>query len=619
MSTFSKQEKLASDLLQRKGIFIIHKVTRAGTSFTITKVALEKGLKVVVLTPTKRIIRNLQEKLPSLLGYSPRMITVGPNSELCQKLDKKLSRKLAFQFKEDCNKCELNGKPSQCSYQNLLMNEFDVYCLTYDKLRALMQYQSKDTTMIIDKLSAPNRPRVLILDEDTTAVHAEVQTIELIYDYNGLAKKLSDDIEALLPTKAIWADILRAFLKLFENVKENGILENNVWNAVLLPDKARQDFFVDGWLYITGRTKRGLDTKDLQRIFLSMFAKKVVITVDNGKISLTPMVEDALAYLKTFVSKFGKDKTVFVVDSYQPSVNFQSLFGTEVTPVNWGDPLNTNAKQLVIADTAHWGARDFAKDPKLRTRIQQTLEHVLTQFLPEQVIIVTTNKSMKQEISYWNLPKTVMITYFRSDWMRGVQAENRRVMVCVGGPYLPKKAYTDSSKSFKISDFVVEMDQLRTDAEKARLMPYLFRLDGTRGEFWNSVGRIKDPEGKERSVVFTLGMQIHEVKALLKDNSDFPIPKPHVTQTMFGGGMFNEGLTIATLWFDGVEVEQPKHLAVIARIICHTLQKESVSASQVIIGQTELVKGIALKYQSVLEKYGVKVTFKQGGISFEKA
>jgi hypothetical protein len=616
MSTFSKQEKLASDLLQRKGIFIIHKATRAGASFTITKIALEKGLKVVVLTPTKRILRNLQEKLPSLLGYSPRMIMVGPNSELCQKLDKKLGRKLVFQFKENCDRCEFNGKPSQCCYQNLRMNDFNLFCLTYDKLQALVQYQSKDTTMIIDKLLAAD---VLILDESTTAILSDVQTIELIYDYNGLAKKMSDDIEALLPKKAMWADILRTFLKHFENVKENGILENNVWNTVLLPEKARQDFFVDGWLYITGRTKRGLDTKYLQRIFLSMFAKKVVITVDNGKISLTPMVEDALAYLKTFVSKFGKDKTVFVVDSYQPSVNFQSLFGTEVTHVNWGDPLNTNAKQLIIADTAHWGAKDFAKDPKLRTKIQQTSEHVLTQFLPEQVIIVTTNKSMATEIYSWHLPEAVMIKWFRSDWMRGVQAENRRVMVCVGGPYLPKKAYTDSSKSFNIKDFVVEMDSLLTNEQKAPRIPYLFRFDDTRSEFKNAIGRVKDPEGKERSVVITLGMQGHEVKALLRDNSPFPLPKPYVTQTMFGGGMSDEGLTIAKLWFDNVEVEQPRHLAILARIICHSMQKGSISSSQVIVGQTQLVKDIALKYQSILQKYGVKVTFKQGGISFEKA
>jgi hypothetical protein len=107
--------------------------------------------------------------------------------------------------------------------------------------------------------------------------------------------------------------------------------------------------------------------------------------------------------------------------------------------------------------------------------------------------------------------------------------------------------------------------------------------------------------------------------ALLRDNSPFPIPKPHVTQTMFGGGMSDEGLTIAKLWFAGAEVEQPRHLAILARTICHAIQKGSVSSCQVIIGQTQLVKDIAVKYQSILQKYGVNLTLKQGGMSFEKA
>ena len=613
MSNFGAQNNIAKELLEKKGIFVIHKVTRAGASFSIVKASLEKGLKVVTLSPTKRIIRGLQEKLPSLLGYSPEMVIVGPNSELCQKLDRKLSRKLAFQFKENCSKCRMNGKPSECYYQNLQIHDFDLFCLTYDKLQSLIQHQSKDTTMIIDKLLAAD---VLVLDEFTTAVLADVQTIDLIYDYNGILKKLRDEIEPLLPKNASWADTLRTFMKRFENVKESSILGNNVWNTVLLPEKTQQDFFIEGWLYITRSTKRGLDTKDLQKTFLSMFAKKVVITVDNGKIRLTPMVEDALAYLKNFITKFGKDKTVFVVDSYQPSVNFQNLFGTSVTDVNWGDPLNTNAKQLIIGDTAHWGVKDFMKDAKLRARVRQTIERILTQFQPEEVIIVATNKSVISEMYSWNLPNAVRLTWFRSDWMRGVQAENRRVMVCVGGPYLPKKAYTDSSKSFNINDFAVEMDALLTDEQKAHQIPRLFRFNDTCCELINAIGRVKDPEGRERSVVITLGMQIYEVKALLRDNSPFPIPKPSMTQTVFGGGMSDEGVTAAKLWLEGAEVEQPRHLAVLARIICYTKQKKTAPPSQVILGQTNLVKDVALKYQSILEKYGVKVVSKQGGMSF---
>jgi hypothetical protein len=616
MSAFSKQEKLASDLLQRKGIFIIHKVTRAGASFTIVKTALEKGLTVCVLTPTKNIIKKLQEELPSLLGYTPRMITVGPNCELCRKLDKKLGKKLAFQFKEDCSKCEFNGKPSECSYQNLHMNSFDLYCLTYDKLRALLQYRVKETTMIIDKLRGCD---VLVLDEFATAALSQVQTIELFDKFKTAREQLRIIIKPLLPKNKNWANMLNTFLQYFENIKMSAIYENIVWNSVLLPEKAHSDYFVEGWLHITNVTKREIDTKDLQVAFLSMFAKKVIINVDGQNVSLTPWIDDVLAYLKSFIEIFGKDKAVFIVDSYLPSINFEAIFGDGTRDIFWGDPLDTNKMQLIVADTAHWGVRDFMKDWKLREKVKTILKMVLERFSPDKVLIVATNKHMAKEMHNWQLPSSVRITWYRSDLMRGIQAEDRKIMVCVGEPYLPKRAYTDSSKSFKMDDFVVEMEALISTEQKAVQIPFLLRWDNTRGEFVNAIGRVKDPLGRERSVIITLGMQGYEVKKLLKDNSPFPIPKPHITQTMFGGGMSDEGLIIAQLWFDGVEVEQPRHLAVLARIICHTKQKESVSASQIVIGQTELIKNIASKYQSVLEKYGVKVVLKQGGMSFAKA
>jgi hypothetical protein len=111
-------------------------------------------------------------------------------------------------------------------------------------------------------------------------------------------------------------------------------------------------------------------------------------------------------------------------------------------------------------------------------------------------------------------------------------------------------------------------------------------------------------------------MRIEEVKTLLKDNSPFKISKPQVTRTFFGGGIAEEGLVIAKLWMDGVEIEA-KHLPVLARIIYVSKQKKMVPASQIALGHTKLVIEAALKYQHILEKYDLNITFKTGGKSFE--
>lgn len=621
MSTFKAQEKIASDLLKKKGIIIVHKATRTGATFCLILVALTMGLKVVVLTPTKKILKEIDERMPKLLKRPFRMAFIGPNTQLCRKLDPRLN--IAFQLKANCSRCRFSKKPSECQLQNLILNDFDVYGLTYDKLQALQQSQSSEANIILSKLA---QCEVKIPDESSLAVLADVKTIELVYKDRNTIVKLSESLEQLLPGDKSWGLVLRTFLKFFESRTQSGLYENIAWNSILSNKEVPKDVFVEGWLDITEMTEKGVDTSRIQLAFLSMFAKKVVVICEDTCISITPVIEDAMAYLKSFIAKGDKNQTVFIVDSYQPSVNFESLFG-QVTHVQWGefgDPLKTNSKQLIICDTYHFGVNDFFKDIKLQARVKATIEQVLKVFSPQDIMIVTTNKKMAEVIRYWSAfewrnQDKLRITWFRSDLMRGVQAENRRIMVTVGGPFLPKKAYVASSKSFKVEDFAIEIDALLTNEQKTLQIPRLLKLDGIRSEFRNSIGRVKDAEAKEKSVVITLGMRIEEVKALLKDNSPFKISKPFVTQTVFGGRMSDEGLTIARLWLEGIEVEQPRHLAVLARIICETIHKTNVSASQVIVGQTELVKTITSKYQSILEKHGVKVVLKQGGMSFEKA
>ena len=358
-------------------------------------------------------------------------------------------------------------------------------------------------------------------------------------------------------------------------------------------------------------------------LFLSMFARKVVIECQDGEVRLTPSVEDALAYIKNFVNAVGGGKRLFVVDSYQPSVNFESLFGDSVTKVVWGesgDPLKTSESELVISDSAHWGVRDFLSRPNslaLQKRIKMAVEGVIVKFSPLSLIIVTTNKAMAQAVVKWNLPTSTMITWYRSELMRGVTTEDRRVMILLGGPYLPKNAYVAQSESFKVEDFVAEMDLLTSEEQRRAQLPRLLKLDDMRGEFVNCIGKPKDAEGRQRSVVIAFGIRQEEIKALLKDNSPFKLAKPHVTRTLFGGAMSDEGLTIAELWMDGVEVDLPNDLSMLARIIQLTRQQGKVPSSRIVLGSTQTVKSAAQRYQHVLDRYDVAVVFKTGGIAFE--
>ena len=142
-SVFSIQDSLAQDFLRHRGVICVHKVTRSGCTISLCKASCGLNKKVVVIYPTRRIAREIETKIPQVLGRTPRIASIGPNTELCRKLDPKLN--LKFQFKKNCSNCEHRGDPKNCVFQDLLMNDFDIYCLTYDKLRALQKSESKES------------------------------------------------------------------------------------------------------------------------------------------------------------------------------------------------------------------------------------------------------------------------------------------------------------------------------------------------------------------------------------------------------------------------------------------------------------------------------------------
>ena len=159
---------------------------------------------------------------------------------------------------------------------------------------------------------------------------------------------------------------------------------------------------------------------------------------------------------------------------------------------------------------------------------------------------------MAAAIHEWNLrglrSRTgPLITWYRSELTRGVQLKNRDILILVGGPYLPKRAYLAQSKSFKVEDFVTEMEALQSDEEKLAELPHLLKLDDARGELINTVGRVKDPEGVLRSVVICCGIRESEVKKLLRDNSPFRLSKPRVVRPIGAGAISSEAM-ITTVW-----------------------------------------------------------------------
>lgn len=617
LNEFCIQNALAKKLLKETGAICVHKVTRSGCTMSLIKACYEQGKRVVIFAPTIRVLKQVGRIIPTLTDAKVRIAPVLSNPELCRKVDRSL--KLKFQFKRSCQACEFKGKPGKCVLQNLLINDFDIYCLTYDKLKALQKSTSSEAKRLLEKL---RNCAIFILDEFTTAVIQSIATVEIVTVSSGEKVKLSTRLISNLvddfkrSESDFWMTVA-LFLHQFESIKESGVYKNHAIDH--LSDDGLNHFFINGWNRITQLTGKGRDTSKLQDVFLTCMAGEIAVTVENGHVKVTPRLEDALGFLREFTQTLVEDKLIFAVDSYQPSVDFDKVFGRHVTHRLWGengDPLGTNLQQLILCDTAHWGSCNFCRDSALQQKVRDFVGTLLKHFPPEQVTSVTTNKKMTNIVSSWKLPKSIKLTWHRSDWMRGVSVEDRRIMVCIGGPYIPKSAYVSEAPSFNFRDFSQRLENLSAE-EQAIQISKILRIDDTKSEFINAIGRVKDPRGRERDLVITLGMTYLDVQALLRQKSELSVSRPNITRPFSMGGLHRDGLWIARLWMDRSEV-RVEDLPVVARIVRYVKEKKEFSASQVIPHETKLVVEKAMQYKEILKRYNVMIISKQGGVSFEQ-
>jgi hypothetical protein len=140
MSNFILQEKRALELLREHGVLAVVKPPRTGGSINLSKGCIELKLKGIVVTHSIDLIKETKRQVTRLLKHKPKILVIPDNLKLCRRLDSTL--RLKFQLKRRCNTCPYNGKPTHCLYQRLLVEQADLYLITYDKLEMLHKTRS---------------------------------------------------------------------------------------------------------------------------------------------------------------------------------------------------------------------------------------------------------------------------------------------------------------------------------------------------------------------------------------------------------------------------------------------------------------------------------------------
>lgn len=178
------------------------------------------------------------------------------------------------------------------------------------------------------------------------------------------------------------------------------------------------------------------------------------------------------------------------------------MFWGGVKPINisfgvGGDPLNTNAKMVILADNKKYNAIGDRSRYNKREEIVSRIIEILHCYGAKNCKIVTVNMKEARDLerALGEAGQEKNVTYYKSPEMIGVTSDFR-VMIAVGIAHKPSNAF----------------DAISKDAFRSKIL----LNESVHCDTWQAWSRVKDPNGKEESIVFALGCCIEDCRNVVK-------------------------------------------------------------------------------------------------------
>jgi len=519
VSDFEKQNKMAVELLKLENkIVSVIKVTRAGTTTSLIKEAIDAHKKVVIFVPTHEIGRVTINKAVTYADRkNAKILSVDANSELCSKIKLSIEkndnlRKLKWFLLPSCSKCVVQ-KTLKCRLQEILSCEdWDVLVVTYSKLRVLTLGKGVTAQRLLAKIQEAN---VAIFDEYTDGLLRSSYSANLSSDsINTLLQMVEKENNG---AEYFWDKIVdfsfAATSAANELKRGSGTKFVNPLEEldILLFKEGFQKF----WNILKKLTAEGYDTDFVQEVFHLVCFKELFIQKSRDNIVTIKPIEplsEGLSFINGFIDEFtSRGKLSVLVDSHLPDFPLQEHFRQPVEPFFWGDPNNTNSRLVYLCDSKRIG--EFSMQfSKTQAYLQEAITRICEFHTKEsnidlkKILIVCQGKSMAKIVAEWKAEKlipNVMVTWYRSSITRGVTIEEDPIVqIMIGGPYIPVAAY-----HHKVA--------LETEPDKAKAWDSAFRKSNMVSEFINASSRVKDPECKRDSYVYCLGITHFEAERFL--------------------------------------------------------------------------------------------------------
>jgi|GEM_PF-1315836 len=519
---------------------LIHKTTRAGATTSLLVESLDREERFICLVPTnwiatKTIVRDVKrftERPDPEIVHVPANRNCMLNLEMMKEYPD-LKELPVLPLADNCDKC---GHYDECRVTAVLRHpEADGFVLTYSKLVALvLAAMSRPNSKAERILEVIKTPKNLLLDEvhefqfgnlRSLTVHDNVCGDTKLEKYAGVT---ADPAYPCL-TRIITAfalvlsdDTIReAVFEVHTEIEDPEYSKHHIRKIIENPSPEtvdREDRESEVKL-IVGTFNEIIElTKNREQYHLSMEdildLYKILSIILNPKLAINGLREFGIVkvqlsdvnlafnkLLASFVKSIEQEKKrVMLTSATIGDFDYGFLFKDGIEPKKVmfgenGDPLNTNSKMLILADTKKYHAWGDYSLERRRKEIVLKIRDIFEAYGKENCLIVTLNKkeAEKLESALEEIGSSNKVEYYKSPDLMGVSA-SQRVMIAVGLARKPVNAY----------------DVLTDSLEESRVM----NTEAVDFDTWQAWSRVKDPEGKERSLVFALGCTEEECENL---------------------------------------------------------------------------------------------------------
>lgn len=562
--TIDKRMRLAGDFFDENptGTHKIHKTTRAGATTALIAESINRRERMLVLQPHNRILD--EAVLEKAKGYSNRKdanVVKTLANRHCPYNVKRCEEHPDLKHLDvlpvhggcgpDCEYFEV------CSVMAPVRERWDVCGCNYHKLMTIMAApksakRNSDTRSQADLLKFELMTAKNILVDEAhvlasgerkewiLAVLSEENDIEseinrLVKEASGIISRYENiGVDYIAPHRCATAfgsilkdaDVHKAMREVAQRAREKGSskqkLSVDVENGYCIVDDTKNAaMFFNGLVSLMlARNTYGLSVSDvvsLQNMYAFTTSKKIAISArwDRRRRKVVVKASALSNHIPIFLKEFIKeaqwgaykdrdDLRIIMTSATFPDHDYNQYVhrNTPFTDHMWGmdvgmhgDPMGTNRKLKVLTDTKRY--QDWGKGKPDIGGVARFVIDTVEEYGIENVGAIAISAERANEIN-----KAIMkhahdskyegiVDYYRSDRTMGVQSK-KRILIAVGAAYPAANTY----------------DPVATSPEESKRM----LREAMRTATCQAWGRVKDPQGKEPSLVFALYCTEEECK-----------------------------------------------------------------------------------------------------------